>query len=143
MTDNRTTELREKLTERGVEWRDKSNGYVTITAFVVNGIEWNAIEKHYYIGSEHDWMKLRSDTNVTPEQAIAATLGNTRACVTNQAEMLHDTEHEVAQRIQTLEREIATLKEHRVANMERLRELTDTNAEMAWRIQQLEKEVSR
>lgn len=42
-----------------------------------------------------------------------------------------------------LKAEIATLKEHRAANMERLHELTDANAEMAWRIQQLEKEVPR
>lgn len=40
-------------------------------------------------------------------------------------EMSHDTEHEAAQRIQTLEREIATLKEHRAANMEKLHGLTD------------------
>lgn len=42
-----------------------------------------------------------------------------------------------------LKAEIATLKEHRAANMEKLHELTDANTEMAWRIQQLEKEVSR
>lgn len=47
------------------------------------------------------------------------------------------------ERIAELKAEIATLKEHRAGNMERLRELTDANAEMAWRIQQLEKEVSR
>ncbi|MBQ1450672.1 MAG: hypothetical protein IIZ12_07070 [Eggerthellaceae bacterium] len=45
-------------------------------------------------------------------------------------EMSHDTEHEAAQRIQVLEREIATLKEHRAANMEKLHELTDANAEL-------------
>lgn len=37
---------------------------------------------------------------------------------------------EMAQRIQTLEREIATLKEHRAANMEKLHELTDECAEL-------------
>lgn len=37
---------------------------------------------------------------------------------------------ELAQRIQTLEREIATLKEHRAANMEKLHELTDECAEL-------------
>lgn len=37
---------------------------------------------------------------------------------------------ELAQRIQMLEREIATLKEHRAGNMERLHELTDECAEL-------------
>lgn len=37
---------------------------------------------------------------------------------------------ESAQRIQTLEREIATLKEHRAANVEKLHELTDECAEL-------------
>lgn len=46
--------------------------------------------------------------------------------VTKTPEMLH----EAAQRIQTLEREIATLKEHRAANMECLHELTDECAEL-------------
>lgn len=37
---------------------------------------------------------------------------------------------ELSQRIQTLELEIATLKEHRAANMEKLHELTDECAEL-------------
>lgn len=45
----------------------------------------------------------------------------------DRAEMERD---ELAQRIQTLEREIATLKEHRAANVEKLHELTDECAEL-------------
>lgn len=60
----------------------------------------------------------------TEAEAIAA--WNTRAGVTNQGEMLH----EAAQRIQVLQREIATLKEHRAANVEKLHELTDECAEL-------------
>ena len=45
----------------------------------------------------------------------------------DRAEMERD---ELSQRIQTLEREIATLKEHRAANVEKLRELTDECAEL-------------
>lgn len=68
------------------------------------------------------------DTRDTEAEAIAA--WNTRAGVTKTPEMLHDTEHEAAQRIQTLEREIATLKEHRAANVEKLHELIDECAEL-------------
>ena len=78
MADNRTTELREKLTESGVKWRDESNAYVKVTTFTVNGIEWNAID---YFNSEPEWMILRTNTNVTPEQAIAATLGSERELI--------------------------------------------------------------
>lgn len=45
----------------------------------------------------------------------------------DRAEMERD---ELSQRIQTLEREIATLKEHRAGNMEKLHELTDECAEL-------------
>jgi len=74
MTDNRTTELREKLTERGVEWKDVSNGFADVTVFVMNGIKWTVISKSY-LNPENDWMKMNTE-RITPEQAIAATLGN-------------------------------------------------------------------
>lgn len=53
-------------------------------------------------------------------------MADTSERVTNDGETLH----EMAQRIQTLEREIATLKEHRAANVEKLHELTDECAEL-------------
>lgn len=68
-----TEELRRLLDERGVEWRDESNGYVNVTTFTVGGIEWNAIAKHY-INRELDCMRLRSDESITPERVVAATL---------------------------------------------------------------------
>lgn len=71
--DNRTTELREKLTERGVDWLDESNGYADVTTFIANGVKWTVISKSY-LNPDHDWMKLRAE-RITPEQAIAATLG--------------------------------------------------------------------
>lgn len=46
------------------------------------------------------------------------------------AEQVKTERDELAQRIQTLEREIATLKEHRAANVEKLHELTDECAEL-------------
>lgn len=74
MTDNRTTELRAKLTERGVDWLDESNGYADVTTFIANGAKWTVISKSY-LNPEHDWMTLRAE-RITPEQAIAATLGS-------------------------------------------------------------------
>ena len=71
MTDNRTTELREKLTERGVKWWPMhNNGYYEDrdTEFVVNG------KKH----TAHEWGDGLAVYNLTPEQAIVATLGNER-----------------------------------------------------------------
>ena len=56
---------------------------------------------------------------------------------------IEEVNQQLNERIKELEREIATLKNHRAGNMEKLHELTDANAEMAWRIQELEKEVSR
>lgn len=73
MTDNRTTKLREKLTERGVEWIDESNGYADVTTFIANGVKWTVISKSY-LNPEHDWMTMNAE-RITPEQAIAATLG--------------------------------------------------------------------
>lgn len=68
MSDNRTTELREKLTERGVKWWPmRNNGYYEErdTEFVANG------KKHI----AHEWGDGLAIYNLTPEQAIAATLG--------------------------------------------------------------------
>lgn len=64
MTDNRTTELlREGLTERGIEWRSWLEG-VTIVG------DWCFVE--------YDSGKLAAacEPVLTPEQAIAAALGN-------------------------------------------------------------------
>ena len=71
MTDNRTTELREKLTKCGVKWWPMhNNGYYEDrdTEFVANG------KKH----TAHEWGDGLAVYNLTPEQAIAATLGNER-----------------------------------------------------------------
>lgn len=69
MTDNRTTELREKLTERGVEY--KPTKFSTLqTMFTANGVEWVVTEREttgeLFVEPRH---------GLTPEQAIAATLG--------------------------------------------------------------------
>jgi len=93
MTDSRTTELREKLTERGVDWIDESNGYADVTTFIANGAKWTVISKSY-LNPEHDWMTLRGAEHITPEQAIAAALGG-----------------------KELERENSKL-EHKISNME-------------------------
>ena len=66
MTDNRTTELlREGLTERGIEWRSGLEG-VTFVG------DWCFVE--------YDNGKLAATCEpvLTPEQAIAATLGSDR-----------------------------------------------------------------
>lgn len=75
MTDNRTTELREKLTELDVKWWPmRNNGYYEDrdTEFVVNGKKYTA----------HEWGDGLAVYNITPEQAIAATLGEKRTCET-------------------------------------------------------------
>lgn len=69
MTDNLTTELRTKLTERDVKWWPmRNNGYYEErdTEFVANG------KKH----TAHEWGDGLAVYNLTPEQAIAATLGS-------------------------------------------------------------------
>lgn len=68
-----TEELRKLLDERGVEWIDRSNGYVDVTEYAANGVAWVVITKNY-INPDNDWMKIRSN-RITPEQAVAATLG--------------------------------------------------------------------
>jgi hypothetical protein len=74
MSDNQTTKLREKLTERGVEWIDESNGFADVTTFIANGAKWTVISKSY-LNPEHDWMTMNAE-RITPEQVIAATLGS-------------------------------------------------------------------
>ena len=61
------------LDERGVEWTvpDESWNQDSITYWKVGSIKWVAFE------SENDtlWLNCNSVTDLTPEQAIAATLG--------------------------------------------------------------------
>lgn len=68
MSDNRTTELREKLTERGVKYDVKA---LRETEWTVNGVIWHANE---YDGKLNVYVR-NNDMLLTPEQAIAATLG--------------------------------------------------------------------
>ena len=63
MTDNRTTELREKLTERGIEYTTNDNMGASETS-------WNGFTAIQLTPSTKLIMA------VTPDQAIAATLGN-------------------------------------------------------------------
>lgn len=68
-----TERLRELLDERGVEWAapDESWNQDSITYWKVGSIKWVAFE------SENGtlWLNCNSVTDLTPEQAIAATLG--------------------------------------------------------------------
>lgn len=68
-----TDVLRRMLDERGVEWTvpDESWNQDSITYWKVGSIKWVAFE------SENDtlWLNCNSVTDLTPEQAIAATLG--------------------------------------------------------------------
>ena len=71
MTDNRTTELRAKLTERGVDWtKPKSAAEFIQTTFLHDGWGIEVLERNIGL--------CVTATNVfdTPEQAIAATLGS-------------------------------------------------------------------
>ena len=72
MTDNRTTELREKLDELGVEHTDASyKQHIPITAWTVDGATFCYVE-----GFESTDLHI---DNATPEQAISATLGKPKA----------------------------------------------------------------
>jgi len=51
-----------------------SNGFADVTVFVMNGIKWTVISKSY-LNPENDWMKMNAE-RITPEQAIAVTLGS-------------------------------------------------------------------
>lgn len=68
-----TDELRAELTRRGVKWAvpDESWNQESITYWKVGSIKWVAFE------SENGtlWLNCNSVTDLTPEQAIAATLG--------------------------------------------------------------------
>lgn len=73
MTDNRTTELlRKLLEERGVEWWEGEDERKT--HWVVNGLTWE-----YFNNENGDaWLGFLGacENDVTPEQAVAATLGS-------------------------------------------------------------------
>jgi rRNA maturation endonuclease Nob1 len=69
MADNRTTELRAKLTERGVKYDVKA---LRETEWAVNGVIWHANE---YDGKLNVYVR-NNDMLLTPDQAIAATLGS-------------------------------------------------------------------
>lgn len=71
-----TEDLRAKLDELGIEWETPEERWNadSITYWKVGNIKWVAFE------SENDtlWLNCNSITDVTPEQAIAATIG--RSC---------------------------------------------------------------
>lgn len=76
MTDDRTTELRVKLTERGVEWtKPKSVAEFIQTTFLCNGWGIEVLERNIGL--------CVTATNVfdTPDQVIAATLGSERELI--------------------------------------------------------------
>ncbi len=70
MTDNRTTELREKLREHGIEYEPTKFSTLQ-TTFTANGVEWVVTEREstgeLFVEPRH---------GLTPEQAVAATLGS-------------------------------------------------------------------
>ena len=75
MTDNRTTELREKLTEHGVDYevKDLSNiKFFHDTRWNANGVHWCYTE---FVGATTCLTMCNEWKDCTPEQAIAATLG--------------------------------------------------------------------
>ena len=66
-----TEELRRMLDERGVEWSDASDKNVSHTT-------WNDM-KCWFIEFQDGWTAWGTSMHGTPEQAIAATLGEVRA----------------------------------------------------------------
>lgn len=68
MTDNRTTELREKLTERGIKYRTTEVRGMPVTLYDSSGRTWSVTDH------PNGYMVVNCG-NLTPEQAIAATLG--------------------------------------------------------------------
>ena len=76
MTDNRTTELRRLLDERGIEYREhggvSTGAMESYTRFVIDGDD--GMVKAILETSEHSKAVLLT-LRCTPEQAIAATLG--------------------------------------------------------------------
>ena len=75
--DNRTTELREKLTELGVEFATDEFNRVLMTSWRVNGMLAKYLEgtRKVYFDGDDLILKIRMNS-ATPEQAIAATIGN-------------------------------------------------------------------
>jgi len=80
MTDNRTTELREKLTERGVEFTTDDFDHLLTTNWWADEIYAKYLEGtgKSYVDEDDPILKLRIK-RVTPEQAISATLGKPKA----------------------------------------------------------------
>lgn len=76
MTDNRTTELREKLTKCGVEFTTDDFDHLLTTNWWVDEIYAKYLEgtSKSYVDEDDPILKLRIK-RVTPEQAISATLG--------------------------------------------------------------------
>ncbi len=78
MTDSRTTELREKLTERGVKWvAYEKECNLTLEGFFdtrwdANGVRWSYLEIN---GKATLSVVGRMEIELTPKQAITATLG--------------------------------------------------------------------
>lgn len=79
MTDNRTTELREKLTERGMKWvayeKELSLALKDFhdTRWDASGVRWSYLE----INGKATLSPVgRVEIELTPDQAIAATLGS-------------------------------------------------------------------
>lgn len=78
MTDNRKTELREKLWERGVEYDVKDLPNIKFfhdTRWNANGVRWCFTE---FDGATTCLTMCNEWKDCTPEQAIAATLGGER-----------------------------------------------------------------
>lgn len=77
MTDNRTTELREKLTERGIEFATDDFDHLLTTSWRVDGIFAKYLEgtSKGYLDEDDPTLKIRIN-RITPDQAIAATVGN-------------------------------------------------------------------
>lgn len=70
-TDNQTTELREKLAKYGVEWDERSCPYYFFDTV------WKYAKGAYASFTESsDGTTFMILKNVTPEQAVAATLGS-------------------------------------------------------------------
>ena len=79
MTDNRTTELRWKLAERGVEYDVKDLPNIKFfhdTRWNANGVRWCYTE---FVGATTCLTMCNEWKDCTPEQAIAATLGKPKA----------------------------------------------------------------
>lgn len=71
--ESSTKILRRMLDERGVEWTvpDESWNQESITYWKVGSIKWVAFE----IENDTLWLNCNSVTDLTPEQAVEATLG--------------------------------------------------------------------